>query len=352
MVDVSNVVAAPSCGRMLTELGVETVKILPPEPYHSPTIVAAWSAEMSAGKRTIILDARTPEGQGVARTLVERADLVLGNILDHQLARLRLDPVTLSRLNPSGILVQVTALRGEKRGPRHDEKGYDPSQQGTTGVTLRFGGPDAPTYHGIASCVDYLCGYLGAWAAVSALYKREAGGGRQGDWCGTSLAAAATLTQLLLQKAEPPASALGQEATGMTPGARVYALSDGWIFADAHDDLSADLEGLTQADALAALASRGVLATPVQSARAVADRHRKAPSRTVAFERTEKDGWSSECFAPTWIVYDDAPFARSAPVSRVGADAPAILAEIGYDDANAADLMARAIVLGAEWRRG
>ncbi len=352
VVDFANVVAAPSCGRMLAELGCNVVKVLQPDPFHSPTIVAAWSAEMSAGKRTVILDAKTPEGQGVALSLISKADFVLANILDHQLARLRIDPVTLSRISPSAILVQVTALRGERRGPRNDEKGYDPSQQATTGVTMRFGGAESPTYHGVASCVDYLCGYLGAWAAVSALYKREVGGEGRGDWCATSLATAATLTQLLLQKGEPPASAVGQYATGMTEGARVYQLSDGWIFAEAAADISADLAGLTRDEALATLAERGVLATPVQSARAIADRHRDAPSRTVVFERTEKDGWWSECFAPTWIVYDDAPFPRSSPVSRVGADAPAILAELGYASAEIRRLVEKGIVGRSEWATG
>lgn len=151
MVDVSTVVAGSNCGRMLTELGLSTVKILQPQPCHAPTIVDAWSTEMPAGKRTIILDAKTPEGQGIARSLIADADLLLGHILGHQLARLRIDPVSLSRTNPKAILVQITALRGEKRGPRHDEKGHDPSQQATTGVTMRFGGQEAPAHDGIAS---------------------------------------------------------------------------------------------------------------------------------------------------------------------------------------------------------
>jgi formyl-CoA transferase len=140
-------------------------------------VVAAWSAKLGAGKRSMILDAKTPEGLGVRRTLVERADLVFGNILDHRMTRLRLDPVTRSRIDPNGILVQITALRGEQRGPRHEEKGYDPSQRATNGVTMRFGGPDAPDHYGIASTGDDLCDHHGAWSAVSALDRREVRGG-------------------------------------------------------------------------------------------------------------------------------------------------------------------------------
>jgi crotonobetainyl-CoA:carnitine CoA-transferase CaiB-like acyl-CoA transferase len=129
--------------------------------------------------------------------------------MDAQMARLRLDQASLHAFNPRAIGVQITALRGERLSPRHNDLGYDPAQQGTTGIMWRFGPPGAPTYHGIASAVDYLCGYLGTWAGVTALYAREARDDGRGDWAETSLAAAATLTQVLLQNGEPPETAVG-----------------------------------------------------------------------------------------------------------------------------------------------
>lgn len=351
VLDLGNVVAAPSCGRMLAELGADVTLVVPMVPYHSPTIVAAWSGEYAAGKKSVIVDAGKPEGLDIIRRLAADADIVSGNFLDDQLARLRLDPVSLRALNATAIGLQITALRGERGGPRFNDKGYDPSVQGTVGISNRFGGPDSPTYHGIASAVDYLCGYLGVWAGVSALYAREAGGGSNGDWAETSLAAAATLTQLLLQSGEPPESAVGQQATGMTASARVYRLADGWIFAQAPSDATAELAELTVTDALAALAERGIPAVPVQTCRGVADRHREAPSRTATFERTEKDGWATEMFAPTWFVFDNAPFSRSAAATRVGGDAAEILSDIGYGPEDLTRLQAAGVVGRTEWAR-
>jgi crotonobetainyl-CoA:carnitine CoA-transferase CaiB-like acyl-CoA transferase len=283
------------------------------------------------------------------RELSAGVDFVLNNAIDAQMARLRLDPASLHALNPRAIGVQLSALRGESFSPRHNDLGYDPAQQGTTGIMVRFGPPGAPTYHGIASAVDYLCGYLGTFAGVVALYAREVRDDGRGDWAETSLAAAATLTQLLLQRGEPPASAVGPFATGMTEGERVYRLSDGWIFAQGTEDMTAALEGLSRDEALALMEEQGVLAVPVQTCRQVADRHRDAPTVTVYFERRESDGWVNECFAPTWFTFDGKPFARPAAAPRLGARGPEILAELGYSELQVAEMLATGAIGRTEW---
>lgn len=351
MLDLSNVVAGPNSARMFAELGVRVVQSVPPEPNHSVTIVVAWNGEPGGGKRSIILNVRTEEGMKVLRDLAARSDFVLNNAMDPQMARLRLDPASLRALNPRAIGVQITALRGERLGPRHNHTGYDPAQQGTTGIMHRFGAPGSPSYHGVASAVDYLCGYLGTWGGVTALYARETRNDGTGDWAETSLAVAATLTQLLLQNEEPPASAIGPFATGMTEGARTYQLSDGWIFAQADRDVRADLDGMTQAEALSAMSAQDIPAVPVQTCRQVANRHRDEPTITVHFEARESDGWVNECFAPTWFTYDGKPFARPTAAPRLGATGPEILAELGYSDEQIARMIAIGAVGRTEWAR-
>jgi crotonobetainyl-CoA:carnitine CoA-transferase CaiB-like acyl-CoA transferase len=247
--------------------------------------------------------------------------------------------------------VQITALRGEWLGPRHNDLGYDPAQQGTTGIMWRFGPPGAPTYHGIASAVDYLCGYLGTWGGVTALYAREARDDGRGDWAETSLAAAATLTQVLLQNGEPPESAVGPDATGMNGGQRVYQLSDGWIYVDGSEDISSELDGLTRGAALARVAEMGLLAAPVQTCRDAANLHRDAPTVTAVFERRESDGWANECWAPTWFTYDGKPFARPDAAPRLGASGPAILGELGYSEDQIAEMIAIGAIGRTEWAK-
>lgn len=349
VVDLCNVVAGPACARVLVELGATVLKIDPLRPQHSPTIMVTFAGETAVGKRSIILDTETNEGRSILHRAVAAADLVMANKLDSQFARMGLDPASLATLNPSAIGVQLSAHRGERPGPRHDYPGYDPALQGLTGIMVRFGPDGCPTFHGIASCVDYLCGYLGAWAAVTALVARERRRDGRGDWAEASLATAATLVQLLLQQTPEPASARGDRATGCTSGERVYRLADGWIFAQAPRDLSESLAAMTVADALATLAAQGIAAVPVQTLRELADRHRAAPTTTVRFEHRERDGWQTECFAPTWYAFDGRAQPRPAAPPRIGADADSVLADLGYAAPDIERLAAAGVIGPVEW---
>ena len=354
VVDMTNVLAGPSCTRMFVELGAAVTRVDVMDPQQPPTIHVLWSGENSVGKRSIIVERRKPEGRAIIHKLVERADIVCGNMMDDQMGRLGVDAASLGQLNPRAIGLQITATRGERIGPRHHDKGYDPSIQGTTGVMMRFGGPETPTFHGIASAVDYLCGYLGTLSGVLALYARERRGDGRGDWAETSLCNAATLIQLLFQQdgSDAPASARGQLATGMTAGARIYQLGDGWIFAQAPRDITSDLGGLTRADALKWCAQQAIAAVPVQTCKELADRHRERPTATVRFEQRESDGWSTECFAPTWFAFDGQTQPRPKAASRIGADGPAVLAELGFGQAEVERLISSGAVGRTEWAKG
>jgi crotonobetainyl-CoA:carnitine CoA-transferase CaiB-like acyl-CoA transferase len=319
------------------------------DPQHSPTIMATWAAELGVGKRSIILDMKTDEGRTIMNKIVSRADMIVANKLDAQFERLGLDRKSLDKLDPSIIGIQLSAHRGEKPGARDDYPGYDPVIQGITGIMVRFGPDGCPTYHGVASCVDYLCGYLGAWAGVTALVARERRKDGVGDWAETSLATAASLTQLLLQQTPEPESARGATATGMNAGERVYELTDGWIFAQGDRDLSGELASLTREAALARLAEQGVPAVPVQTCKELADIHRDDPTTTVDFELRKKDGWENECFAPAWFAFEGKRVASPGPASRVGSDASEILADLGYSRADVDRLVAGGVVGQREW---
>jgi crotonobetainyl-CoA:carnitine CoA-transferase CaiB-like acyl-CoA transferase len=349
LVDFTNVVAGPSAGRMFSELGATVYKIDPMEPNHSPVIMTTWAAELGVGKRTMILDVNTDEGRKILNKILVDADWILNNALDAQYERLGLDRAGLDKINPSIVSIQLSAHKAEKPGGRDDYPGYDPVIQ-AQGIMERFGLDGCPTFHGVASCVDYLCGYLGAWAGVTAMYAREYRNDGTGDWAETSLSTAAALTQCLLQQNPEPESASGQFATGMNSSERVYELADGWIFAQGGHDLSEDLASLEVQQALAQLKEQGIPAVPVQTCKDIADIHRDNPTTTVAFEMREHDGWKNECFAPSWFAYDGERVASPGPAHRVGSDSPVILAELGYSGEEIDDLVATRVVGQTEFR--
>jgi crotonobetainyl-CoA:carnitine CoA-transferase CaiB-like acyl-CoA transferase len=328
---------------MFSELGATVYKIDPTDPQHSPVIMTTWAAELGVGKRTMILNIQTDEGRSILNKLLADADWVMANKLDAQFQRLGLDRDALDKVNASTIGIQLSAHKGEKPGARDHYPGYDPVIQGQS-IMERFGPKGCPTFHGVASCVDYLCGYLGVWAGVTAMYAREYRKDGMGDWAETSLSTAAALTQLLLLQTPEPESARGAYATGMNAGERVYELSDGWIFAQGDHDLSNELSALTREAALAGLAQKGIPAVPVHTCKELADIHRDGPTTTVDFEMREHDGWTNECFAPAWFAYDGERIASPGPAHRVGSDGPAILAEQGYSKNEITDLVAAGVL--------
>ena len=349
LVDFANVIAGPNCGRMFSELGATVYKIDPMHPQHAPVIMVSWAAEHGVGKHSIILDMHTGEGKTIMNKIVAKADLVMANKRDNQFVRMGLGREALKKINPNIITVQLTGHKGEKPAARDNYPGYDPALQGATGLMHRFGPEGCPTFHGVASCVDYLCGYLGCWAGVSALFAREQRQDGKGDWAGTSLAAAASLTQLLMQQTPAPESATGPDATGMNEVERWYKVSDGFVFALGKYDLSQELAALTMEQALSHLQEQNIQAVPVQTCQELAKRHQKTPCKTVTFEKRERDGWESHNFSPTWFVFDGECVGCPGATARIGSDAPAILHELGYSSEDVKQLIADGVVGPTEW---
>lgn len=349
LVDFANVIAGPNCGRMFSELGATVYKIDPMHPQHASIVMVAWAAEHGAGKKSIILDMQSEEGKEIMNKMIGKADMVIANKQDAQFERMGLSREALDKINPRVISIQLAGYKGEKSSARNHHPGYDPAIQGATGLMHRFGPEGCPSFHGVASCVDYLCGYLGCWAGLSALYAREQRLDGKGDSAVTSLAAAASLTQLLLQHAPAPASAIGLDATGMNDGERWYKVSDGFLFALGKQNLSEELEALTVEQALAHLQQQNIQAVPVQTCQMLTERHRKTPCKTIRFEERERDDWETEGFAPTWFVFDGESADCPGPTARIGSDAPEILSSLGYTSNEIERLLSAGIVGKTEW---
>jgi crotonobetainyl-CoA:carnitine CoA-transferase CaiB-like acyl-CoA transferase len=319
VVDLANVIAGPACGRMLAELGAEVIKVDSSHPEHAPAVTVVWPAETSQGKRSILLDFRQEEGREILRRLIAKADLVVFNKLDPVMERLGLDQTGLSRINPDAIAVQLTAYKGERPSTRDIHPGYDPLLQAATGIMARFGSSDAPELHGLASCVDYLTGYIATFGAVVALVARERRPERGGDWVDTSLASAASFVQAAFQVTPAP--------VGTADCLR--KVKDGWICVEPADAEVFGISELTVPEALAAAKSAGITAAPVRSIDELKARHRENPCADIAF-KTDHGDLPAFNFRPTWFQFDGSPLPALAAAPAPGANAKEILLELGY----------------------
>ncbi len=233
VLDLSTVLAGPTCARTLAEYGASVIKIDSPEPYFLPN-THCWSGiEVSQGKRSIILDLKSKDGYDVFIDLVKTSDIVVHNMSPGTPERLGIDYDSLSGHKSDIIIMDLTAFEGPMPGPWGTLKGFDPVLQAATGIQSRYGGADnKPVLHGVASCIDYLTGYSGVFGTALALFRRTKNG--QGDLVKTSLAQGGQLIQIPFMFTYPEqtdaAEAHGQETLGTSPLNHIYEASDGYVF--------------------------------------------------------------------------------------------------------------------------
>jgi|GEM_PF-1624203 len=353
VLDLCNVIAGPACGRLLGELGATVIKLDSTRPDHQPLVTVVWGAEANQGKKSLLADLHTLAGREILERLASRADIVLMNETDNGVRRLGLTQAELTKINPRAIAVQISACKGSRPGSYDDHSGYDPLLQAETGIMARFGTRDMPLLHGIASCVDYLTGYLGAFATVVALQARERrGDGRdkgQGDWAETSLASAASLIQLGFQYGPGVASELGPTATGRSATSRLHKVTDGWIYVENPSDVAEQVETLSMDEALTSLRTKGVRSTRVQSIAALKEKYLAQPSATIRFRTVGQDGLRATLLEPTWFQFEGKALLPSGEPPRPGGDAHEILSSLGYDEAEIQSFIDRQIVGLPDW---
>jgi crotonobetainyl-CoA:carnitine CoA-transferase CaiB-like acyl-CoA transferase len=97
VLDLSRMVSGPLCGRLLSDLGADVIKIEPPEGDRTRTVppfvdgVSPYYAQMNAGKRNVCLDLRAEGAVQVLARLAAGADVLLENFRAGVLARFGLD---------------------------------------------------------------------------------------------------------------------------------------------------------------------------------------------------------------------------------------------------------------------
>lgn len=179
VLDLSRVLAGPSCTQTLADLGAEVWKIenpvagddtrgwMPPELDGESTYFMCCNRS----KKSVAVDLKSPEGQQTLRRLAAKADVLVENFRSGALAAFGLDPVTLAKLNPRLIYCSVSGYG--RSGPRADEGGYDFTIQAESGLMAITGQPDGePMKLGVAIS-DLVTGMNAVQAILAAIIARE-----------------------------------------------------------------------------------------------------------------------------------------------------------------------------------
>jgi crotonobetainyl-CoA:carnitine CoA-transferase CaiB-like acyl-CoA transferase len=187
VIDVGTRISAPFCAGLLGELGADVIKVeLPGEgdfmrtmgPFvpveDGPDYSLSWSVE-GRGRRGITCDLRHPEGKELFKRLVATADVVCENFRPGTMERWGLGPADL----PEDLVFVRISVFGQS-GPYAPRPGLDRLGIAFGGLLHLTGEPDRPPVRPGVTISDYLTGTFAAFAAVAALYGRDASGGGAG----------------------------------------------------------------------------------------------------------------------------------------------------------------------------
>jgi crotonobetainyl-CoA:carnitine CoA-transferase CaiB-like acyl-CoA transferase len=179
VVDLSRVLAGPTCTQALGDLGARVIKVERPgtgddtrtwgPPFWSG--ISAYYLAANRNKESIALDFATPEGKEALERLVARADVLVENFRPGALARHGLDPAALAARHPRLIVCSITGYGQD--GPDRDRPGYDMIAQAEGGVMSVTGGADHPPLRAGVSQADLVAGMWALTGVLAALYDRE-----------------------------------------------------------------------------------------------------------------------------------------------------------------------------------
>ncbi|MGO3019038.1 MAG: CaiB/BaiF CoA transferase family protein [Anaerococcus sp.] len=183
VVEYANFVAGPCCGRLLADWGADVIKIEPDFGDTMRVVGVQWSSPIeddenplfeneNAGKRGIVVDARTEEGVQIIYDLVKEADVFLTNTRQKALDKTKLDYETLKEINP-GIVYAHLLGYGEK-GPAKDTPAFDYTAYfARGGVSLGLMEEGTSPCNPAAAFGDHYAGMSLAAGVLAAVYRRN-----------------------------------------------------------------------------------------------------------------------------------------------------------------------------------
>jgi CoA:oxalate CoA-transferase len=179
ILDLSQALAGPVCGRMLADLGAEVIKVEPP-------VVGETSRRMGTSflsgesvyymlfnrsKKGMTLNLQMHQGRDVFYKLAQVSDVVLDNFRPGVTARLGVDFSTLKKVNPSIICCSISGFG--KDGPYRDRPAFDSVAQALAGAMSVTGEPNGPPAVMGFAVADIGGGYGATVGILAALLSRE-----------------------------------------------------------------------------------------------------------------------------------------------------------------------------------
>jgi formyl-CoA transferase/CoA:oxalate CoA-transferase len=191
VIDLTQDFAGPFCTMILSDLGAEVIKIEKPDggdetrAWGPPFVngVSYYFLSLNRGKKSVVLDLKTREGQRIIRKLVVDADIFVESSRPGQMARFNLGYPRLRRLNKALVYASISSFG--QTGPYRDRLGYDLIAFAMSGIMASTGEAGQPPIRMSVPVADIAAGHYASTAILAALSRRLVTG--TGDYIDLSL---------------------------------------------------------------------------------------------------------------------------------------------------------------------
>ncbi|PIT78842.1 CaiB/BaiF CoA-transferase family protein [Limnohabitans sp. B9-3] len=129
VLELGQLIAGPFAAKTLADFGAEVIKFEAPEsgdPLRKWRMLkdgtSVWWQAQSRNKRSLALDLRTPEGQGIVRQLANEADVLIENFRPGTMEGWGLSPDDLIAQNPKLIVLRISGYG--QTGPYRNRLGF------------------------------------------------------------------------------------------------------------------------------------------------------------------------------------------------------------------------------------
>ena len=224
VIDMSALGPGPFCGMLLADHGADVIGVS--RPSTDGPDPSGW---FSRGKRSIVVDLRSPEGPGVIFQLCETADVLIESNRPGTLERRGLDPDELLSVNPRLVYTRLTGWG--QHGPYANRVGHDINYIAVAGALGAIGnGEPVPPLNIVG---DFASGALMAMIGITlALLERERTGRGQVVDAAMVDGAALLLSAQLAEFSDGQWQGRGGSTlSGAAPFYGAYECSDGRWFA-------------------------------------------------------------------------------------------------------------------------
>ncbi len=182
VLDLTNVLAGPFCCYQLAQLGADVIKIEVPNTGDlarqlgadrelNGKLMGASFLAQNAGKRSLTVNLKNPEGKEIFLRLAASADVVVENFRPGVMDRLGLGYEELKKAKPKIIYCAISGFG--QTGPLKDNPAYDQIIQGLSGVMSITGDKNSAPLRVGYPIADTVGGITAAFAIAAALFRRE-----------------------------------------------------------------------------------------------------------------------------------------------------------------------------------